>query len=113
MEKILHLNLYRKWFIQILNGKKKEEYRDKSPYWKKRLFDDKGKPKKYNFIVFRNGYSKDAPEMKVKFLGIRERDKDFAILLGKILEAKRCQEICVGVRGVNNFKYVRFLDFVW
>lgn len=67
------MNLFRKWFIQILRGEKKEEYRDKTPYWKKRLFDEKGNVKKYDFIIFRNGYRKDASEMKVEFLGIRKR----------------------------------------
>jgi len=89
--KLLHLNLYKKWFIKIMNGKKKEEYRDKTPYWKKRLFDDKGKTKKYDFIIFRNGYKKDAPEMKVEFLGVKNKGKNYAILLGKILSKKKCE----------------------
>lgn len=89
--KRLYLNLFRKWFIQILKGEKKEEYRDKTPYWKKRLFDDSGKVKKYDFIIFRNGYRKDFPEMKVEFLGIREDSKEYALLLGKVLEKKGCE----------------------
>ena len=35
--KILHLNLYRKYFDAILNGDKVIEYRDITPYWSKRL----------------------------------------------------------------------------
>ena len=86
MNKILHLNLYKKWFVQILNGKKKEEYRDITPYWTKRLLDEKGNPKKYDFIIFRNGYHKNAPEMKVEFLGVNKKGKEFVIKLGKIIE---------------------------
>ena len=86
MGKILYLNLYKKWFLQILSGKKKEEYRNLTPYWTKRLLDEDGKPKKYDFIVFRNGYNKNAPEMKVEFLGVKKKDKELIIRLGKIIE---------------------------
>ncbi len=34
--KILHLNLYRKYFDAILKGEKTIEYRDITPYWSKR-----------------------------------------------------------------------------
>jgi len=85
MSKILHLNLYRKWFDQILNGEKKEEYRDITPYWTKRLFDRDGNQRKYDFIIFRNGYSKNALEMKIEFLGVEKKDKKFVIKLGKIM----------------------------
>ena len=84
MKKILHLTLHKKWFDLILNGNKKIEYRDIKPYWTKRLFTD-GKPKKYNYIIFKNGYSKNSPEMKVKFLGVRTRER-YEIILGKVLE---------------------------
>ena len=87
MDKILHLNLLKEWFIEILNGTKKIEYRKIKPYWTKRLFNEDGTQKMYDFIMFRNGYSKDAPEMKVEFLGIRQKE-DYEILLGKVLEKK-------------------------
>ena len=35
--KILTLNLIQQWFIATLKGIKKEEYRDITPYWAKRL----------------------------------------------------------------------------
>ena len=89
MEKILHLILYKKWFMEILEGKKKEEYRDKTPFWMNRLFEKDGSPKKYDYVMFRNGYRKDAPVMKVEFLGIEDRGKNLAILLGKIVERER------------------------
>ena len=87
MDKILYLTLYKEFFDKILAGEKVEEYRDKTEYWKKRLTEE-GKPKNYDFIVFRNGYSKNAPEMKVEWKGLR-KDKDrYAILLGKIIGKK-------------------------
>lgn len=82
-EKILHLTLKKKWFDEILEGTKTVEYREIKHYWTKRLFDETGKPKHYNFILFRNGYSKDARTMKVEFKGLKIREK-YEILLGKV-----------------------------
>lgn len=89
MIKVLHLTLLRKWFIEILKGKKKVEYREIKPYWTKRLFED-GKPKKYDYIIFKNGYNKNCPEMKVEFLDVRKKEQ-YEILLGKILETHNVQ----------------------
>ena len=92
MVKILHLTLFRKWFIEILKGKKKIEYRIVKPYWTKRLLDSDGIPKKYEYIIFKNGYSKNAPEMKVEFLGIR-KNKEYESLLGKVLRKQNLQKL--------------------
>lgn len=86
-EKILHLTLLRKWFDEIASGKKKIEYREIKPYWTKRLFDNEGLLKKYDFIIFKNGYSKNCPEMKVEFKGLRVREQ-YELLLGKIVYRK-------------------------
>ena len=51
--KVLHLNLYRKYFDAILKGDKVVEYRDITPYWSKRL-----EGRHYDIIQFRNGYAK-------------------------------------------------------
>ncbi len=69
--KILYLTLKKKWFDQILAGTKKIEYREIKPYWTKRLFDSEGKPKHYDIIEFRNGYSKTARKIRVEFKGVR------------------------------------------
>ena len=53
--KVLHLNLYRKYFDAILKGDKVVEYRDITPYWSKRL-----EGRHYDIIQFRNGYAKVA-----------------------------------------------------
>ena len=88
MAEILHLNLHREFFAAIASKTKHIEYRKQSPYWRKRL-----EGRKYDVILFRNGYSKDAPEMVVEFRGLRRYGKGgsayYAIRLGRILKVKR------------------------
>jgi len=87
MKKVLHLNLYRKYFDQILKGEKTTEYREVTPYWSKRL-----EGRHYDVIQFRNGYAKVAPTMIVEFKGMGivtfQTTSTYAIELGKILEIK-------------------------
>ena len=83
MKKVLHLNLYRKYFDQILKKEKTIEYRNITPYWSKRL-----EGRHYDVIKFRNGYRKDAPEMVVEYKGMYISDSEYAIVLGNILETK-------------------------
>ena len=78
--KILHLNLFRKYFDEIANGTKTIEYRDKTDYWKKRI-----EHKEYDVIKFRNGYAKDAPTMLVEYKGYSV-DEEHELKLGKIIE---------------------------
>ena len=85
MTKILHLTLMKKWFDEILSGKKKIEYREIKPYWTKRLFDENGNSKHYDVILFRNGYSKDSREMFVEFKGVRKGKDNYEILLGDVV----------------------------
>ena len=80
MKKILHLNLYRKYFDAIADGTKTIEYRDKTDYWKRRI-----EGKEYDIIKFRNGYAKDAPTMLVEYNGYNITDR-YEIKLGKITE---------------------------
>ena len=80
MKKILHLNLYRKYFDAIADGTKTTEYRDKTDYWKKRIED-----KEYDIIKFRNGYAIDAPTMLVEYKGYDITDR-YELKLGKITE---------------------------
>ena len=85
MKKVLHLNLYRKYFDQILKKEKTIEYRNITPYWSKRL-----EGRDYDVIKFRNGYAKDAPTMLVEFKGIGkvtfQTTSTYAIDLGEIIE---------------------------
>ena len=84
--KILHLNLYRKYFDAIVNGTKTTEYRDKTDYWKKRI-----EGREYDIIKFRNGYAKDAPTMLVEYNGYDITDR-YEIKLGKILGVDKWQK---------------------
>ena len=97
MKRILHLTLKRKWFDLIASGAKKIEYRDYKPYWIKRLLG-----KTYDEIHFRNGYSRNAPFMRVKYRGhkvVEPRSHTpangevltgmtFALMLGDVLEIR-------------------------
>lgn len=106
MSKILHLTLKKKWFDLIASGLKDVEYRAKKPYWEKRLLDKHGYGIEFDEIHFKNGYSANAPFMRVEFKhlgtidssypdpqdgehGEKYFDGDFAILLGRVLEIKR------------------------
>ena|ERR1700751_2771776 len=100
-KKILHLTLTKKWFDMILSGEKKEEYREIKPYWEKRFIKNEWEIKTFYFkkIIFRNGYSKNAPQITVECecieIGKCKADwsygsieDHFVIKLGEILETK-------------------------
>ena len=80
MTKILHLNLYRKYFDDIADGTKTIEYRDKTDYLKKRI-----EGREYDIIKFRNGYAKNAPTMLVEYKGYNI-GKEYELKLGKVTE---------------------------
>lgn len=84
-EKILYLTLKKKWFDMIVSGEKREEYRGVTDYWMIRLAGIKGcgtsynftllcnkgnKCREYDFVVFRNGYSKTSPQAMFECKGI-------------------------------------------
>jgi hypothetical protein len=83
----LSLNLLREFFDQIAEGRKVNEYRDNTAYWRTRLTG-----REYDEIHFRNGYATRAPFMRVQCKGIRKRGKgrssQFVIRLGRVLELR-------------------------
>ena len=86
MKKILHLNLYRKYFDAIADGTKTVEYRNRTDYWKRRI-----EGIEYDIIKFRNGYTKDAPTMLVEYKGYDIGfngvcEEQYVIKLGKVKE---------------------------
>lgn len=94
MAKTLHMTLKREWFVKILSGEKTEEYRAIKPHWTKKL------AKQYDTITFRNGYDSDSPVMVVQYFGYSIKHIDlpgmvsgevFALKLGRVLDAKRCE----------------------
>lgn len=76
------------FFAAIAADTKTIEYRDQTPYWKRRL-----EGLQYDVIQFRNGYATKAPVMQVECLGIRKTRiagrRKYAIRLGRILKLKR------------------------
>jgi len=87
-QKVLFLTLKKKWFDMILEGVKKEEYREIKEYWIKRLVREQyqhhfwdmidGKTaipndlyKDYTHITFKNGYSVFAPEFTIEMKGVK------------------------------------------
>ena len=88
-KKILYLTLKKQWFDLINCGIKTEEYREIKNYWQKRFEN-----KHYDEVVFRHGYSKDAPSMSfvINSITIKEgreecgavkNQKYYVISLGK------------------------------
>ena len=67
---VLSLVLKRKWYDMIASREKREEYRDATQYWRKRIekWDLRGN---YHHIVeFRCGYKKDAPCMAFSAMAV-------------------------------------------
>ncbi len=90
----LHLTLHAYWFNEILQGRKKNEYRDITPFWRSRLFHRDGTPKPFDAIRFKNGYATDAPFMVVEFKVLTESDC-FDIALGEIIEMANIEKLKV------------------
>lgn len=113
--KTLYLTVKKEWFDMILSGEKKEEYREIKVYWYERLvsyikfypsnnsnnIEHEVNFKDFDFIVFKNGYSKNAHEIKVECKGIyigkgnpewgAPVEDVFIIKLGKIIEIKNIE----------------------
>ena len=109
--KTLYLTISRQWFDMIVAGLKKEEYREKKPYWENRLcyfvFNEGYDFKKFDRIHFTNGpYSyiqgqtkgKELPYAILECTGIEIKEPNpewvpegtegyfFAIGLGDLIE---------------------------
>jgi len=102
---VLHLTLKKKWFDMILSGEKIHEYREYKNYWKNRFIIPNTHPPicklKYETVIFRNGYSSNAPMIKLELLHISvgfgspkwggdDKNLQFVLRLGKLLETKNC-----------------------
>ncbi|AZA49725.1 hypothetical protein EG346_16745 [Chryseobacterium carnipullorum] len=110
--KELYLILTKKWFLEILTGVKKEEYRSFTEYYVERLgeLDKDGElidTRKYETIKFQLGYRKNAPQMIVECKDVlievdegveeelNEQNSNFVIVLGEILEKINCESLNV------------------
>ncbi len=71
-DNILHLTLKKKYFDEILSGKKKKEFREFKPYWISRLCTRESieswglEFKEFEKIIFKNGYKKNAPSFEIE-----------------------------------------------
>lgn len=68
--KVLNLVLKSRWFDMIERGEKKEEYRDITAYWEKRIT----KEHNYTHVRFVRGYRAEAPRLLFKIKKISCRD---------------------------------------
>jgi len=59
----LHLVLEHKWFDLFERGIKPEEYRERTPYWKKRIWDRRGE---IDTLTLHKGYTDNTLSCKVK-----------------------------------------------
>lgn len=104
-KKILYLPLKKEWYNMIESGEKKEEYRELSNYWYKRLMykpfiDDSDNTfdnddvKPYDYVRFSYGYTKRTMTLEVENISIGYGNKEwgapdnivFIIKLGKRVE---------------------------
>lgn len=84
-KKRLYLILKKEPFDAILNGTKKQEFRDFTKYYADRLYDTECKPIQFDSVFFRNGYSKDARSFEIEFISTEIGKDSFIIHLGKLI----------------------------
>ena len=82
--KPLYLVMQKKWFDEILSGRKTIEYRDDTPFYRSRLTKD-GQFRNYNHVIMQVGYHAEAQRMTVEIEKVILADC-FEIHLGKIIE---------------------------
>lgn len=76
----LHLVLKKKWFDLIASGEKTEEYRDCTPYWKKRIMD---KRKEIRTICFHCGYTNKVFYSDVENISVGKGKEEWGAEKGK------------------------------
>jgi len=88
----LTLRICNKWFKKVLDWKLTYELKEIKSYWISRLYDKDWKPKQYETISIKNGYSSTSPELIVKFDGaekiVENGQEYFKVKLWKILEIR-------------------------
>jgi hypothetical protein len=67
----LQLTLSAAPYNVMVTGEKKVEFRDKSRWIESRLFSKSGEDKRYDRVVFANGYGRDKPRFSVSFKGYK------------------------------------------
>ena len=77
--KTLYLRLKRNWYNEIASGKKKEEYRDITPYYANRLVGQK-----YDQVKFT--CDNDSMTLKINKITIASKIKKYVIHLGERID---------------------------
>lgn len=67
---MLILRIKAKWFDLIVSGEKKEEYRDRTPYYMVRIEHRHNVRGRIRYVTFINGYRRDARRQVVAVEGI-------------------------------------------
>jgi len=76
----------REWLLGIVTGTKKIEYRERKPYWDKRL--ENGKlPTPFELRLL-NGMRRPVPEATVRIDKITRSAREYELHIGKILGVK-------------------------
>lgn len=94
--KTLHLTVTREWFDKILYWEKKEDFRKIKNHWRNRFYESWTDIfKRFDQVIIKNWYSKNAPTIITRFTWIRITWKDevtdlwtweyFAIWIGQIV----------------------------
>lgn len=103
---VLKLTLNKKWFLMILSGEKREEYREIKKHWCSRFIHKefacnslnakdieshlfacpKGVFKRFNYIEFTNGYNPNSPKILIEFnrFEVRTGNKDWGAIENEI-----------------------------
>ena len=68
-KKDLTLIVKKKWFDMYQTDKKREDYREYNDYWKARLMAKDGIFQKFDKVIIKNGYAKNAPTLVYKHIG--------------------------------------------
>ncbi|PSV00731.1 RNA-binding protein [Photobacterium kishitanii] len=63
--KSITINVNKRWFNEVKDGIKTEEYRLYNDYWKTRLLNKDGTPKTFKDIKYKLGYPKNGDQSKV------------------------------------------------
>lgn len=106
--KVLRTTIKKEWFEKIVRGEKKQEFRDYSPYWEKRLMninEEEGIEEfiKYDAVEFINGYHPNAPRVLIEWKGTEigpgDNPDNFNSLQKMFLRTKK---------GLQNSHYLYF-----
>jgi len=80
-EKTIHLTLYAEYFVAILGGEKRIEYRRRTERYD-RMF-----AKPWRRVKFVNGYGRHRPWMVVEIARFEKRADEWRVHLGRVIES--------------------------